>query len=409
MGIPGLTRRLEHYKKRIHFNQLENSTLLIDGPSLGYHICGNNIQKTTNEKGISYDEYWQDGIKILQKLCKIANKVIFYFDGSLPDSKRPVRLERGITALRDQNLRSSFASMFMYEVASSVAGAAGEGLECGGAVELHIVPDEADNAIASVVGEYENPVILSSDSDFYTYRFKQGVRMVPLQYCEFLCDTPVVEIVDLSNTIKAVEPQLLQCPPTPPIPDSTIGSKLPSVHEIVNANRKESFMPAVLEKRNNGFIYPSAFETGKLWRSYAYYRLFGAGFVSEFYRLKNRYEAQRLESFDPKVYSYAEEVDGSLDTLEGVHSELTRWTCENEPASQYSELVSAYYTAVLNNNPIEWRNGYVAMDNVQIFAQIQAALYSLLLLQGTGYEVKGAEVSTKLISFRTFAALCVGY
>ncbi|KAL7271322.1 hypothetical protein RUND412_005930 [Rhizina undulata] len=106
MGVPHLYTHLRPYARPEHYANTSDKTpipLYIDGPGLAYHVynlvlCSTPLAgggKNPWECAIEYTDFSAAVLKYLRRLeeCGFDIKKI-YFDGHLPYSKRPVRLER---------------------------------------------------------------------------------------------------------------------------------------------------------------------------------------------------------------------------------------------------------------------------------------------------------------------------
>ncbi|ROT41844.1 hypothetical protein SODALDRAFT_318656 [Sodiomyces alkalinus F11] len=96
MGIPRLLSHLEPYGVE---EQLGNVDIIVDGPSLAYHIyrlgSSSTLTARNGRQGPSYSLLGDTAIAWLNRLQEGGFKVVaIYFDGFLPLAKRPTRLER---------------------------------------------------------------------------------------------------------------------------------------------------------------------------------------------------------------------------------------------------------------------------------------------------------------------------
>ncbi|KAL1900483.1 hypothetical protein Sste5346_002203 [Sporothrix stenoceras] len=100
MGVPKLLTTLTPFGDR---KPLDNANVIIDGPALAYHVVGlcmaDPVMAATRSHPLEQPTYAQLGqaaMDWLDALCKHHNVEVqaLYFDGYLPEAKRPVRLER---------------------------------------------------------------------------------------------------------------------------------------------------------------------------------------------------------------------------------------------------------------------------------------------------------------------------
>ncbi|KAJ4323191.1 hypothetical protein N0V84_004454 [Fusarium piperis] len=103
MGIPHLISTLEPYA--VH-RALDNERVVIDGPALAYHIL-----YICNRYDIVQPSYQLLGDTTIAWLDKLVSRGVsveaIYFDGHLPRSKRPVRMERMLKNLNQ--LKASYS------------------------------------------------------------------------------------------------------------------------------------------------------------------------------------------------------------------------------------------------------------------------------------------------------------
>ncbi|KAK4204156.1 XPG domain containing-domain-containing protein [Triangularia verruculosa] len=102
MGIPHLKRNLEPYAER---GPIEPCDVVVDGPALAYHVlslASRTTIKTTPFEQPSYELLGRTALAWLEKMeeCGLTVSHI-YFDGFLPTSKRPERMQRLIRSTKE--------------------------------------------------------------------------------------------------------------------------------------------------------------------------------------------------------------------------------------------------------------------------------------------------------------------
>ncbi|KAK0665896.1 XPG domain containing-domain-containing protein [Cercophora samala] len=102
MGIPHLKRNLEPYAER---GPIASCNVVVDGPALAYHVlslASRTTIKTTPFEQPSYELLGQTAIQWLEKMEECGLTIAhIYFDGFLPTSKRPERMQRLIRSTRE--------------------------------------------------------------------------------------------------------------------------------------------------------------------------------------------------------------------------------------------------------------------------------------------------------------------
>ncbi|PTB39803.1 uncharacterized protein TrAFT101_005155 [Trichoderma asperellum] len=100
MGIPHLITTLERYASD---KTLQSQTVVIDGPALAYHVL-----HICRIRGASQPSYSLLGRVVIDWLDRLKDQRVdiraIYFDGYLPESKRPVRMERVIKVTSRLNI-----------------------------------------------------------------------------------------------------------------------------------------------------------------------------------------------------------------------------------------------------------------------------------------------------------------
>ncbi|KAK4152497.1 Deoxyhypusine hydroxylase [Chaetomidium leptoderma] len=102
MGIPQFRKHLEPYAERA---AIEPGSAVLDGPALAYHVlnlCSRATRKTCPFEQPSNELLGKTAIAWLQQIqaCGLSISAI-YFDGYLPGSKRPERIQRLFKSSRD--------------------------------------------------------------------------------------------------------------------------------------------------------------------------------------------------------------------------------------------------------------------------------------------------------------------
>ncbi|KAF4976433.1 hypothetical protein FZEAL_6913 [Fusarium zealandicum] len=104
MGIPHLISTLQSFA--VH-GALDNDHVVIDGPALAYHVL-----YICNRNGIAQPSYQLLGDTTLAWLDELIQRdvsvEVIYFDGHLPQAKRPVRMHRMVKSLNQ--LKASYSS-----------------------------------------------------------------------------------------------------------------------------------------------------------------------------------------------------------------------------------------------------------------------------------------------------------
>ncbi|UKZ56413.1 hypothetical protein TrVGV298_010249 [Trichoderma virens] len=107
MGIPHLITTLENYASH---EILQRQVVVIDGPALAYHIL-----HLCRFQGASQPSYGLLNRLVIEWLDRLEDQQVtiraIYFDGYLPESKQPVRMERVIKVTSRLNLFYSSHSM----------------------------------------------------------------------------------------------------------------------------------------------------------------------------------------------------------------------------------------------------------------------------------------------------------
>ncbi|TVY81101.1 hypothetical protein LSUE1_G005687 [Lachnellula suecica] len=194
MGIPHLTRHLRPYAVS---ESLSGREIVIDGPGFAYHvynIClSGRTEKNQFETAISYEQIGVFALAWLNTLRKgkVTIRTI-YFDGSLPPSKREVRIDRLVRNTKqllqyhqahptpcqilpkkeDHDLRNLFARSSVRPALKCLPAppflvpAVLEALRASGDFQAvtEVIPGEADEYCAQSV-KVNGGVILTGDSD----------------------------------------------------------------------------------------------------------------------------------------------------------------------------------------------------------------------------------------------------
>lgn len=187
MGVPKLLTTLTPFGDR---KPLDNANVIIDGPALAYHVVGlcmaDPVMAATRSHPLEQPTYAQLGqaaVDWLDTLCKHHNIEVqaLYFDGYLPEAKRPVRLERSYRT------SSQLKDVFSFYQRDNLPGFDVKGPRTGSLLPApafavpavldalrksraygtvtNIVPGEADTFCAWRAREDGHGTILTSDSD----------------------------------------------------------------------------------------------------------------------------------------------------------------------------------------------------------------------------------------------------
>ncbi|CAP70388.1 uncharacterized protein PODANS_3_4670 [Podospora anserina S mat+] len=97
MGIPHLKRNLEPYAER---GAIAPCNVVVDGPALAYHVLSLASRTTIKTSPFEQPSYELLGRTAIQWLEKMEDAHI-YFDGYLPTSKRPERMQRLIRSTKE--------------------------------------------------------------------------------------------------------------------------------------------------------------------------------------------------------------------------------------------------------------------------------------------------------------------
>ncbi|CAN6659644.1 hypothetical protein TRVA0_031S01596 [Trichomonascus vanleenenianus] len=411
---------------RIDPKDLKDCDIIIDGPSLAYYICDDAIKPGVMPEYGSYKLFRDHAIEVIEGILKLSpRRVRVYFDGFLPEEKYGIRDQRSRTAISERNrvFRPSFASTMLYQLLYE---------EYKTDLDLlKFVADEADEAVAAdVTGP--NVVVLSSDSDFYAYKFTpQDVRLVNLRGADFTSEPPLIEGVTLSQktTLSLVNVCHRRDPPKH-VRESILGPEclVPRVHEFANGMMQfgslVSYMPVIKEVVSMA----PAFEVGRLYRSWAYTAIIRrlrapkANKVKEYYRVGSSFACKPLDIFlderpedDPLNYDYEEEYWDALSDREGLISELVREVTETRGGiSNFEPIVRKYLTTAFDDDLTEEepvlrisQSQLITPKLVQTFARLQAALFSIMFLESAGIRVPIAVgVRTWHIDWTLYLSIC---
>lgn len=409
MGIPGLTGRVERHKTKVRVDELGKYTAIVDGPSLAYYVC--EAIKIKGDCG-SYRYYRRTAVKYIRKLLAIFKKVEFYFDGALPESKSHVRLSRA-----NQRINNGFVPMLASTLLCDVLQVDFPH------VETVIVADEADNAIACVVEDilYGPVMILSSDSDFYTYMFsRDDIYIMNPKWCDLSSVTPIIYRIQLQSGKRTLVEEALRKDPPKNFSRTNVTGVFPKAHELVNSNKLServiSYLPIVYEDRNSA----PAWECGRRYRAHAYIQLlkkFDVDTVLEYYRSGSAYlpkrlaleemeNIQELKSRENLIESIIDEVLTNRGPGQAFRTQLVK----------YCELVIEGHDDDADNDANDDTDDNTDDDIArtlsslkytlpmqQVFAKLQAVIYSLLLLQSTGVKL-GIKLYTWHIEWAKFLA-----
>ena len=194
MGVRGLTKRLRSYGIRTHIG---DSHVVIDGPAMVYHVWSQ--QHETRLSVLDVPSYESLGAAITSWLNLLRRHGItivrIFFDGYLPSSKQPVRIERlskdlaswdtyykehpkrippPVFSTRNQGSSSSRPAVIPacpFLIPSAIEAL----LSHQGYRDLvRIIPGEADEYCASFASTFGHPcIILTSDSDLLAFRYRK--------------------------------------------------------------------------------------------------------------------------------------------------------------------------------------------------------------------------------------------
>ncbi|KAJ4257471.1 hypothetical protein NW762_008595 [Fusarium torreyae] len=196
MGIPRLISTLERY---VVHGTLNDEHVVIDGPALAYHIL-----YICNRHGIpqpSYKILGETALAWLDELIRHGVRVdAIYFDGYLPESKEPVRMQRMVKSLNQlkvfhsSEINGFFPAYFTVDdetspILFSAAKPPGKSAVppsfhvpaiidalrfCTRYTKLvHLVPGEADAYCAQHLSE-SGGTVLTSDSDLLVHDLGKG-------------------------------------------------------------------------------------------------------------------------------------------------------------------------------------------------------------------------------------------
>lgn len=403
MGVPGLTGRMKGREYRIKPESLSGWKIYIDGPSLSYFICKSEL--IPNDRG-NYRQYYKAASETIERILSFTSDVHILFDGALPEEKRPMRLQRRQDSISRKKYEPVFAPQLLLQVLK-------DGFP---QVRYGIASDEADTAIANRAEqekvENQSIAIMSSDSDFYTYKFSSpDIYLMPLANCDFLSPTPVIYLTNLQKVRHLVKPQDLKTIP-PLVPETVVDVDFIYTHELINTYVGSGFLGAYLQVVGEELKHAPAWEVGRELRSIAYSRLlrpFGEfKTLVEFSRSGMRYLSKEVKlNNDDKSH-----IIESLSTQKNLINTMVNEICltSRGPGRGYERIVNAYFETVLTiDSPLDVVTVEVINSElVQVFAKIQAMIYSLMLLQSSGIKINGAKDNINIthIDWNTFAKSC---
>ncbi|CAK7229671.1 hypothetical protein SEUCBS140593_007327 [Sporothrix eucalyptigena] len=186
MGVPKLLSTLTPYGDR---KPLDNARLIIDGPALAYHVVGlcmaDPVMAAARSHPLEQPSYGQLGQAAIAWLDGLRARSVtiqaLFFDGYLPEAKRPVRLERSYRTsaqLKDVFVFYQRANLPGFDVKGprtgsllpapafavpAVLDALRESLIYGPLTT--VVPGEADTFCAEYARTHGGGTVITSDSD----------------------------------------------------------------------------------------------------------------------------------------------------------------------------------------------------------------------------------------------------
>lgn len=381
MGVPGLTGRMKGHEVRVKADYIDRWKLFIDGPSLAFFIC--KFEVIPNDNG-SYRQYYTAACETIKRILALTTDVYIYFDGALPEDKRPLRFQRRQSFISRQRYEPVFAPQLLLQVL----------MEQFPDIPYTIVADEADTAIAQQVEneDKQTPIgILSSDSDFYTYKFSSSnVHLILLSSCDFLSRTPVIYVINLQKVRHLVKTSDLKSVPSL-VPDTVLPPKVfLQTHELINSYVVSGYMGAYLQVLNEEIQFAPAWEVGRSLRAVAYTRLIRPygdfKSMTEFARSGMRYISKDL----PLCAEDNATLEHDLSSEQHLINMMINEICHTSrgPGKSYEKVVQNYLNHVLSTiDPTPLTNKPVSPELNQIFAKIQAMIYSLTLLQSSGFSL----------------------
>jgi hypothetical protein len=405
MGIWGLTSRARKYSKRIStsdFADYNESFVYIDAPAFAFYICNSSLT--------SYSTAKQDTLKIVELVLKLTESfksVCFYFDGKLPESKIHVRLERSAKLISQTRTSPLYSPLLLYKVLEDYFPS----------TQVKLVRGEADDQIAYEIGRDSqcNPngrfYIMSNDSDFLTYRFEsKSIFLMTLNYCDFEQSSnlllAVTRISDVYNILGRREHKVVPMSGLEVMPKEF---EMPKVSEIFNSMNVERKLRPVsyLLIFDEYDEYTPSWEAGKtrMYRSLSYSLLlskYGNYYnmgswkprsVIEYYQIGPIYGRKPLEIFLPKL-EYAL-LTIPLSTRTGLIEEITSQLADPDEFHFLESKLREYLTLVLTstdvtqNYELDIHYDYSEKPKllVQLFSNLQATLYTLMLLQASGIKL----------------------
>jgi hypothetical protein len=381
MGVPGLTGRMKGHEVRVKADYIEGWKLFIDGPSLAFFICKSEV--IPNDNG-SYRQYYVAACETIKRILAFTTDVHVYFDGALPEEKRPMRFQRRQNFISRQKYEPVFAPQLLMEV----LGDQFPYIPCA------VVADEADTAIAHHVERElkETPIgILSSDSDFYTYQFSSPrVHLMLLSSCDFLSPTPVTYVINLQKVRHLVKTGDLKAVPSL-VPDTVLHPTVfLQTQELINSYVVSGYMGAYLQVLNEETQFAPAWEVGRSLRALAYARLLGPygdfKSMTEFARSGMRYTSKDLPLCDADNADLEQDLSPQKQLVNTLVNEICH--SSRGPGKSHENIVQNYFNHIFStSNPSPLTNKTLSPELIQTFAKIQAMIYSLILLQSSGFSL----------------------
>ena len=182
MGVRGLFSFFENnHDTFFERKNVRNTTLVIDGNNLRYHLY-NTCAKKNSYFGGDYDKYYSHVYAFFQELLECDIKPIVIMDGSFDDAKRKTLWQR----TRDQiqagiHCAPTNSITVLPLMAKEVFFRAIKSFS-----DIKLIQDfyEADSRIAQVSSKLNCPV-LSNDSDFFVFNVDViSIRNLSIEYCE---------------------------------------------------------------------------------------------------------------------------------------------------------------------------------------------------------------------------------
>lgn len=342
MGIKGLYSTLKPKFKKTQVKDLQGCYILVDAPNFAHNFS--NIDGLTTQDLLTFKENLVTVLNNLQKLSPCG--VEFIFDGALPRTKQPIRIQRGNQKLGlNCKIINSLSTNLLLELVS----------EQFPQYTVKIFGEEADDVIAYEAFHLQDKVdqilILSNDSDTFTYyQLKENVLVDPLLLGDWFCESdPVVytlSVTDAHSIIHFNDRKRIRMPVKSALEPKTSpnGAYLLRQHELINTFHNYGFLrihlPVLTEHDEH-----SAWKVGQLYRSFSYTLLLRPYYkakrieesvvnITEYYPSNRKIRNHQLAIFrdrskDEDYYNYEEELLPVMTSREDVIDDLIREIIES--------------------------------------------------------------------------------